>query len=343
MNSRERVLRAIQFDTPDRVPIGYSINPGALLRHGQKLIDLCTRYPHDFFDPAEVIRMPERDTANYREDGSYYKELTDEWGCTWVCYKEGISGEVKRSPLDDWSKLEDYRFPPVPNASPEERAPARETTKQQMERFIGWGAAGSLFEQMQWLRGVEKMMMDIALDCEEAYLLVDRMMDEWIVPHIELALEAGAEAIGFGDDWGTQERLLSNPKSWREIFKPRYQRAIDLAHEGGALTWLHSDGMILEILPDLIEIGLDVINPQLSCLNLDALRSITDHRICVYTDMDRQFILPRGTPAQVREHVRDAHSCLASPDGGLIWGAGIYEDVPFENIEALLEAFVEFG
>ncbi|NCQ32634.1 MAG: hypothetical protein GW802_35390, partial [Armatimonadetes bacterium] len=84
MNSRERVLRAIQFDTPDRVPIGYSINPGALLRHGQKLIDLCTRYPHDFFDPAEVIRMPERDTANYREDGSYYKELTDEWGCTWV-------------------------------------------------------------------------------------------------------------------------------------------------------------------------------------------------------------------------------------------------------------------
>ena len=75
-------------------------------------------------------------------------------------------------------------------------------------------------------------MVDIALDREEVYLLADRILEEYLLPTIEISLEAGAEIIGFGDDWGAQNQLLINPKSWRKIFKPRYKRLFDLARQG---------------------------------------------------------------------------------------------------------------
>lgn len=342
MNSRDRVLKAIRFEKPNKVPIGFNLTPSALLRHGHALFDLARNCPNDFYDVGEVLRMPERDDEHYRPDGTYYKEWTDEWGCFWVYFQEGISGEVKQSPLADWSNLKDYRFPPVLNTSPEERKQAMENMRQQKERFIGWGNGGCLWERMQWLRGVEDLMMDIALDVEEVYTLADLMLERHLIPNIELSLEAGAEVVGFADDWGTQTQLLINPQAWRRIFKPRYKRLFDIAHEGGALTWLHSDGMILEILPDLMEIGLDVINPQFSCMDLPALHRLTDHKLAIYTDIDRQFVLPGGTPQEIREYVAEVFRLFGSRDGGLMYGVGIYEDVPLENVSALFDALQEF-
>ncbi|MHB9023531.1 MAG: uroporphyrinogen decarboxylase family protein [Armatimonadota bacterium] len=341
MNSRERVLRAIRFETPDRVPIGYSVSPGAFLKYGQPLLDLIRSYPHDFFDVNEV-KLPQRDAAHYQPDGSYYKEVTDEWGCTWVYYLEGIAGEVKRSPLADWAALKTYRCPPLPD-SPEERTKAKAAMDRMKERYIGWGSADTFYERMQWLRGVEDLAMDIAEDADEVYQLADLLLECNILPRIELALEAGADVIGFGDDWGAQSQLLINPETWRRIFKPRYQRAFELVHQGGALTWMHSDGMILDIIPDFIEIGLDVINPQLVVMDLADVRQAADHKIAIYTDIDRQYRLPFGTPAEVREHIGDIFTQLAYPDGGLLYGAGIYADMPMENIKAMLDAFVEYG
>ena len=341
MNCRERVLRAIKFGNPDLVPVNYHLSPGALLKYGQNLIELCKKYPSDFYD-VNTIKIPERDSLHYKEDGSYYKEITDEWGCTWVYYQEGISGEVKKSPLDDWSKLKSYKFPPVPNSSPEEREQLKEGIRKQKENFIGWGSAGSLFEQMQWLRGVENLLMDIASGREEVYVLADMLLEKYLMPNIQVAIESGADVIGFADDWGCQDRLLINPESWRQIFKPRYKKMFTLAHQAGVLTWLHSDGMILEIIPDFIEIGLDVINPQFSCMDLVKLKEITENKICIYSDIDRQRLLPFGTKEEIREYIKNIFNLFAKPEGGFIYGAGIYPDTPFENISALFHAFYEF-
>ena len=81
------------------------------------------------------------------------------------------------------------------------------------------------------------------------YELAARLVNCYLIPSIELALEAGADVVGFADDWGTQQGLLISPTSWRRIFKPRYKRMFDRVHEGGALAWMHSGGMTLEIVP----------------------------------------------------------------------------------------------
>jgi len=340
LGCRERVLRAINFQNPDKIPLSYSVMPSALFKYGQSYIDLCKVYPSDFYDPGEVLKIPQRDVAHYRPDGSYYKEWTDEWGSVWVMLREGISGEVKRPVLDDWSKLKVLKVPPVPGILPADRQRRREGMKRQKEKYVGWSGGGSLFEQMQWLRGTEELLMDIAADCAEVYELADLLLEERLLPSIEVAIDAGADVVGFTDDWGTQQQLLINPESWRKIFKPCYRKMFNLVCQGGALPWLHSDGMTIAIIPDLIEIGLKVLNPQFSCMDMNTIRDLCDGRLCIAGDIDRQWTLPSGTPEQVREYLRQVTRVFDSPSGGFIYQLGL-EDTPLENAEAAFHAIFE--
>jgi hypothetical protein len=196
---------------------------------------------------------------------------------------------------------------------------------------------------MQYLRGVENLMLDIAEDREEVYVLADRLVDEYLLPTVELAIESGADLCGFGDDWGTQQALLISPAAWRRIFKPRYRKLFALAHQGGALTWLHSDGMTLEIIDDLIEIGLDAMNPQINTMDWPTLRRLTRGRLCLVPDFDRQGIFPFGTASEVVDHARAIRDTFGSPDGGLVFFAPIEAGLPLANIEAALAAFHELA
>ena len=138
MNSRERVLRAIKFEYPDKIPVSYGVTAPILREYGQPYRDLARKYPNDFLDVA-ALPVPERDTAHYRPDGSYYKEHTDEWGSLWVLLQENSSGEVKKPVLDDWGKLRGLKVPPVPNAAPADRKRVKEEVSRQKERWVGWG------------------------------------------------------------------------------------------------------------------------------------------------------------------------------------------------------------
>ncbi len=340
MNCRERALRAIRFQRPDRIPFTYTVTPTALFRHGQRLIDLCRAHPNDFYDPG-IIKLPKRDVEHYRPDGSYYKEVVDEWGSVWVYLREDYMGEVKQPVLDDWSKLWKMKFPAVPNSSTEGRLQLRAELTRQKEQYVGWAGGGSLFEQMQWLRGTENLMTDIALDAPEVCVLADRLLEERLLPAIHIGLEAGADVIGFADDWGSQRQLLINPKAWRRIFKPRYRKMFDLVHQGGALAWMHSDGMQMDIIPDWIEIGLDVLNPQFSCNDMVALQKITAGRLCVCGDIDRQHLLACASPLEIEKYIQKVYGVFGAPQGGFIYGLAI-EELPFENAEAALRAIDKF-
>ncbi|MDD3928023.1 MAG: uroporphyrinogen decarboxylase family protein [bacterium] len=341
MTSRERVLKAIRFEGPDRVPVIHNHLPGALLRHGQALIDIFLKYPNDFYDTATVLSVPVPDKAHYLPDGSYFKEERDEWGCVWRYYQEGMIGEVAEAPLQEWTDLAAYRFPEVSHAGRESRLKLREENERIKERFCAYAAAGNIFERMQWLRGVENLFIDIALGNEEVEILADLLLEKWLIPNIETGIEAGAEIIGFADDWGSQQQLLINPSKWRSIFKPRYRKMFDLVHQGGGLAWMHSDGMIMEIIPDLIEIGLDVLNFQTSLMDMDELRRLTRGKICLQPDIDRQYTLPFGTPAEVQKLVAEIMTAFHDPRGGLIMGGEVGPDVPLCNVEAMLASIYE--
>ena len=339
---RDRVLKAMTFGSPDKIPLTHSYLPAALHEHGRKIIELFEKYPNDFF-PASIIKIPEREKQYYRPDGSFYKEWTDDWGCKWIYYKEGLTGEVKGPPLADWGSLKGYRMPKPQLSTEEEREKFRKTWVD-MPGYVVWGGGGNYFERMQWLRGVEDYLCDIAEDRKEVYELADRILYEHILPGLENLFKTGAkiDVVGFGDDWGSQNALLINPKAWRKIFKPRYREMFQFCRKRGALVNMHSDGMTLEIVPDLIEIGLNCFNPQFSCMDLKELKRRCNDWLCILADIDRQHAIPFGTPAEIEASVRGVHEIFGSPKGGLIWRGEIGAGVPLQNVEALLKAFYQY-
>ncbi|HEX9029509.1 MAG TPA: uroporphyrinogen decarboxylase family protein, partial [Anaerolineales bacterium] len=150
------------------------------------------------------------------------------------------------------------------------------------------------------------------------------------------------EGLHFADDWGGQRRLMIKAATWQRIFKPRYAQMFKKVHDAGMHVWYHSDGQIRDIFDDLIEIGVDVINCQASVVGLDWLAENVRGKIAVRTDIDRQQVLPFGTPAQVKESVYQVFEACGTPQGGLIACGEIGPDVPLENIRAMYATFREY-
>lgn len=333
MTSRERVIAAIEFKGPDRVPIHHAVFPGALWRHGEKLVKLLNEiYPDDFGNRFAIPSKPEGE--------GLFVRFTDEWGSEWVMKKGYTTGEVKKPALDDWSKWKGYRFPPPPPESHFEALKARIETEKHQRYVLGGG--GNLFERMQFLRGTENLFADLAEDREELHELADRLVDYYININYRY-LKAGVDGVYFGDDWGGQNRLLISPQKWRSFFKPRYKRLFEPVKDAGKHIFFHTDGWTVDIWDDFIELGVDVLNPQHPLIPRDILEQKLAGRICIRSDLDRQGILPFGTPEQVREHVKDTIALFGRFNGGLILHGEIGPDVPFENIIAMYEAFRDFG
>jgi len=334
VTSRERVLRAIEFRGPDRIPISHGLLPGAIDNYGERLRDVFRRYPGDFAGQ----------TGEYRgtENSPHYQrgEETDDWGCTWVNMGLGTEGQVRGHPIADWSALKTYR-PPDPYAG---NWPERKEERKDHERYITMGGGGGrLFERMHFLRGYDRLLMDIAEERPEVEALRDLVLDHTMT-RLERQLESyDCDGVSYMDDWGSQDRLMIRPERWRELFKPAYKRIADLVHSAGKRFHFHSDGYTMDIIDDYIEIGINALNPQFSCMPLEQLAAKCRGRVCIASDIDRQRVLPFGTPEEVREYVRRVCELFATPAGGLIGHGEVGPDVKPENAEAMLKAFLDFS
>ena len=333
MTSRQRVLAAIEFRGPDRIPFQHAVFPGAFWRHGQKLVDLLNSHPDDF--GGRHFSIPPEPQID-----SDIEEYMDEWGSRWLRRKGYSAGEVKEAPIKSWDDLHHYQFPPVPDDSAfvgiakQLRSPNRD-----------WFSAPGgfiLFERLQWLRTSEQLFIDLAEEPEPLHELADRIVD-WNIQHIHRWLRAGADAIAFADDWGAQDRLLIRPRQWRSFFKPRYKRMFDVVKDAGKHILFHTDGWTVDIWDDLMEIGVDVLNPQHPLMPRQLLEEKLAGRVCVRSDLDRQYIIPFGTPEQVRAHVKETVETFGRFNGGLILHGEIGPDVPWGNIVAMYQSFEEFG
>jgi len=330
MTHRERVIRAIEFSGPDKIPIWHYIMPGAYWRHGQKLVDLLNTVRNDFSgSPFEAPREPEEDVVEY----------TDEWGIVWKWFKwVGHSmGEAKGPCLPTWDDWEKYEFPSVPSADH-----IREYIEATNHEYYTEGPGGTLFEQMQFMRGPENLYVDLAENNDEVNELADRLA-EYNIAGIIQAMQAGADGCGFADDWGAQDAMLINPALWREFFKPRYKRMFDVVKDFGGYIHFHTDGYIMDILDDLVEIGVDILNPQHNIMGNELVAERIAGRVCVRSDLDCQHVLPHGTPGEVKEHVKETIALFGNHNGGLILHGEIEPDTPFENIKAMYEAFEKYG
>jgi len=333
MTGRERVTRALEFQRPDRAPrdlwaLGADTIPG----RQEQLDELVQRVGIDFAGPPVRGRTSRRSRGVPGRVGKH----TDEWGSTWHVGQLGVLGEVKEPVLADWKALDEFE-PPwelIETTDLSEVDGWYEATDRFTNLFFGVRP----FERLQFLRGTENLLVDLATGAPELERLL-RMLHEFFLRDIELWRHHKLDAIVFMDDWGAQDALLISPKLWREMFKPLYRAYCDAIHEQGKYAFFHSDGKIEAIYPDLIEVGVDAVNSQLFCMDIEKLGRLYKGKITFWGELDRQHLLPFGTPEEVKEGVRRVRRALDDGEGGVIaqceWGV---RD-PVENILAVFEAW----
>jgi uroporphyrinogen-III decarboxylase len=250
-------------------------------------------------------------------------------------------GRVVGHPLSDRSTLDDYEWvDPMTGYSGIEEM--KQVMRQDGRQHYCLGYCGSIFHHITFLRGFEQTMVDLALDSEEILFVRDRVA-EIVLKRIEAITAAGADGVLIVDDWGTQQSLYVRPEMWRGLFKPTYRKLVDAIHAGGAYAHFHTDGVTRDIIADLIEIGFDELNPQVWIMDVDELGRSFRGKVCFRPDLDRQFVLRSGTPAEVIEHVHRTYEAFGHPSGGFICYGQVGPDTPIENVEAMLRTFFELG
>jgi len=338
---RENWLRTMNFEKPEYIMGGVGVRQDGWDKHGTKLNDLYEKYYSH--RPYADDKIPHPDPKLIDENGNYHTKWTDEWGCVMEERVYGIHPMIVGHPFESYDAWKTYQPPNGADMSAE----SIEAERKQVEQSKQNGGIAiqhflRVFERMQWMRGYTDLFFDFAEDSEEAYKLADMIVD-YNMTWINRSIAIGADGVGFSDDWGTQNALMIKPEKWRQFFKPIYKRMFDPIKEAGMMVHFHSDGYIIDIIPDLVELGVDVLNLQTNCHNLEELGKLCyDLKLCVSSDMDRQGSLSFGTPQDVKDYFDKIAYLIGSNDGGLMFSCECGSDTPLENIEAAILSTKEY-
>lgn len=267
----------------------------------------------------------------------------DRWGCHWTYPLESLDGICDGHPLQDWSALRTY-VPPNPDEFTDWSKAAAGVRAAHERGQVAWGGTdhGFVFLRLTYLRDFNNLMVDLADNPPELHELTARVEGFWF----EVArrwIEAGVDAISFGDDLGLQHALPISPDAWRRFIGPSYRRIFQYCRGHGVQVQLHSDGYVLDIIPDLIACGISILNVQDLVNGLDNLRRLAWGKVYLDLDLDRQSVTVFGTPQAVDAHLHDCIRMLGSHGGGLslIWG--VYPGTPLANIEAAVQAMGKYA
>jgi uroporphyrinogen decarboxylase len=340
MNSRERVYSTLNRELTDRVPRFVWLGKGTVKRLTEELgltpLELNLKFGNDILQTwVSINGEMEREVPDNTE-------FTDEWGITWK--REGDYNMVANHPLKgkDLSFIKNYNLPNPFSAQRYDQL--NYLIKEYGDRyFIGADVSGVLFEPAYHLRDMEELMVDMAMENEEVDVLLDKLSDFCIAVSIE-CIKRGADWIWLGDDLGSQNSMLMSPDMWRKFFKPRMKKIIDSirAFKKDIYIAYHSCGSMYPVIGDLIETGINVLNPvQESAHGMDQekIKKEFGGRVILMCGLDTQQFLIDATPEQVKEKTAEIVRKLGY-DGGLIFAAShhIQPDTPDENIYALFEA-----
>ncbi|MGA3268406.1 MAG: uroporphyrinogen decarboxylase family protein [Verrucomicrobiota bacterium] len=353
MTHRERVLIALSREQPDRCPMQISFTPefATRLRRELKLEAAGGHNPHGGGNTYQLERALDEDLllTSVGWADSYYQAdhpYVDEWGVGWKVseyqtpFGMGHYTEVASHPLAEDDAITRYR-------APDPHRPALYHDAQRLVReygrdyFIVGVTVTTIFETAWALRGLERLMMDFVEHPELAGAILD-IPFQYHLAAAKRLVEIGVDMIWTGDDIGAQSAMILSPAMWRKIFKPRMaQFFAELKRVNPRVKIAyHSDGVIDPIIPDLIEIGLDVLNPiQPACMDPARLKRQYGGQLCFWGSIDEQHTLPFGTPADVGNEVRSRLNMLGKR-GGLIIGPThhVQLDTPMENFRAMVQA-----
>ena len=330
MRDRERVRKAVRHQEVFPVPYRLKFMP-AVAERLKEVLDLPD-VDRSLGNALVHLKMTPQPVSQEVSGGS---GQVDEFGCVWFTDKDG-GPYVAGHPLAD-GVLDTYALPdpdwPLRFATMAAQAAEEE------DRFVLFSFEWSLFERAHFLCGMEQFLVDMVLEPSRVEALLDRILD-FNLAIIDRACQSPIDGIIFGDDYGTQRGLLMSPAHWRRFLKPLLQQQFELTKEHGKVACLHSCGDVTAIVPDLIEIGLDVLNPlQPEVLDLPWLKRQYGSDLAFYGGISTQRTLPFGTPDDVRAEVQERIEIMAV-HGGYIIAPGItmLADTPMENVLAFVEA-----
>ena len=260
----------------------------------------------------------------------------DEFGVIWNRTVDKDIGIVSNCIFEEPTINNGYKFP-----DPYKKGRFDKYTKfidDNKEIFIMQEIGFSLFERAWTLRGMENLLCDMMGNPEFTEDLLDAIVD-YNLKIIEQAVKYPVDGIRFGDDWGQQTGMIMGPKLWRRFLKPRLAKMYGKVKEAGLPVFIHSCGNIEEVLPDLIEIGLDVYNPfQPEVINIYEVKKKYGDKLSFWGGVSTQKLLPYGTPDDVKKEARKLINEIGRGGGYILAPAhAIPGDVPLENILALID------
>lgn len=364
MKDRERILLTIDHKEPDRVPITFS---------GTKELQekLCSYFHKDLFaDVLKIFKATDGLLLDYvtfhwpDTEGSpaYTKRHSDGTredylGMKWkdVKYEGGVYSDVCYSPLASAtteSEVRSYVDRILKNTEAVDKAAegiAGECLKKDRgEKLIAY-PAGALFTVTCWIRNMENLMIDMALGDVKADILINGLAEKEYREAEEALGISGKhlDILVYVDDFGSQNGLLISRDMWRKYFRKHLTEIFALAHSYGLKTYLHSCGSVRELIPDFIDIGLDILNPvQVNAAGMNPIELKKEYGgyLTFYGGLDSQKLIPFGTPAEIKEQVKHTMDIFKS-GGGYIFGTthNLQVNDPIDNIIALYETANEFA
>lgn len=343
MTSYERIKRAMHYKSVDRAPLRHCFSRAGYYEHGDKLNDLFETLPGDF-QPFRRCKADAPRPEDFDADGKFHAFRKDMWGTTWEFRIFGIAGIAYDHPLKTPEDAEAYTAPKPPKLEGAEFDAFAADVKAKKD--------GGFYAMSPWLNGLYERM--IALYGDEN-VLCDIMMDEPGINHVadELTeyfkvcmmrgVKAGCDAVFLGDDYGTERSLLMSPECWRRFIKPRLKEIFKPAVDAGLDVHFHSCGQISDILPDLREVGVTSVWPQIPAYNMEELaKRCRDIGLAVEIHTDRAHTMTYGTPKDVRELVKREFETFRMMDGGSWFYIEVDNGFPYENIEALVQTIAEY-
>ncbi|NQT03442.1 MAG: hypothetical protein HQ580_15555 [Planctomycetes bacterium] len=380
MTSRQRVLKALNHDIPDRVPIDLGgFQTGIHKRaYGQLLSHLGLREEITILDPVQQLAKPseevlERFRVDIRyicahgpddfkggieqntRDGKLWHDLKDEFGVVWSMPDEQqLYMDISHHPLADASckDIEDY---PFPDGSDPSRFTGVRQAALEMQRdtpyAISTGIGGVVYEYCWYMRGLERWLIDTIENPAFCEALLDKTLKFWMDYHTGFMAEVGdiVDVVMIGDDLAGQSGPLFSPDFYRKIVKSRQKKLVQhIKSLTKAKIWYHTCGACFEYIPELIDNGIDILNPvQIGLVNMEPqkLKNMFGNQISLWGGgIDAQHVLAFAGPDQIREHVRKNLE-IFKQGGGYVFNSvhNIQLGVPPENIVALFDAAYDFG
>ena len=379
LTPRERVLAALNFEKPDRVPviIGSSNTTTIKMKAYRRLKDFLgvqaeDRYLYDWPELGSALideavlqrlhsdvrgiwdRLPQavnERNANRPEHSPYI----DDWGSGSTEIEPGVwfPGLHPLAAAHTIEELENYPWPDMndPFRVAHVRQEAQRLRQENQYAIIATPWLLFPFERAFAMQGMDRFLLNLASEPEfaEALLRKNAEMCKTLMGHFLAALGDDVDMIKIGDDLGTQDRLMISPRMYRRMLKPIHADYIAFIKERTkAKVFFHTDGDVFDLMDDFVEIGVDILNPIQTAAgkmaNLSELKQRYGKKLCFCGAIDTQRILPYGTPEDVRQEVRRVIEVMG-PGGGYMVASvhTIMEEVPPENILAMVDAVEEFG